>query len=447
MTPPPTTLQHEAKRLADRVLAAAGGHPAEVSIHSTESSLTRFANNEIHQNVTERDAGVSVRMGVGKRWGIASTNDLGDASLQKTVANALEIARTLPDSDRHLPLPAQQPLASVGGYDVDTAEHGPMQRAAEVRTILDKAASNGLVAAGAYKIDIDGFTVANSEGLFAHHASTTADLMAVMMDDDSSGHAGQLSSRVRDIDADAVADEAAAKAISGRAPKELPPDDYEVVLEEFAVSDMLDFLGYVGFGGLAVEEGRSFMSGKLGTALLGPNVSIWDDPLDPTGIARPFDSEGMPARRVDLIRDGVAESPVHDRFTAAKAGAEPTGHGLPPQYSIGPMPRNMFLAPGDTSRDELVASMKRGLLVTRFWYTRVVHPLTVHMTGMTRDGTFLVEDGVITGAVRNLRFTESYLEALNRVEAIASETKLVREFFSSNRVPALKIASWHFTGQ
>ena len=227
----------------------------------------------------------------------------------------------------------------------------------------------------------------------------------------------------------------------------MPPGEYEVVLEEFAVSDMLDFLGYVGFGGLAVEEGRSFMSGKLGEAVMGSNVSIWDSPLDPAGIPRPFDSEGAPATRVDLVRGGVAVSPVHDRHTAAKAGAEPTGHALPARYSMGPVPRNMFLAPGDASRDDLVASVRRGLLITRFWYTRVVHPLTVHMTGMTRDGCFLIENGEVVGPVRDLRFTESYLEALTRVDAIAADTKLVREFFSVNRVPALKIASWRFTSR
>ncbi len=441
------TTESEAKRLANGALAAAAGCPAEVSVRFTDASLTRFANNEIHQNVAARSAAVSVRVGVGRRWGTASTNDLSDGGVQKAVAQASEIAQALPDSDRYLPLLAPATTPSVGSYDIDTAEYGPMQRAAEVRTIIGKAADAGLTAAGAFRTGAHGTAVANSEGLFVYHAGTTADLMAVVMDDDASGHAGQLSTRVGDIDAEAVADEAAAKAIAGRAPRSLPPGDYEVVLEEFAVSDMLDFLGCVGFGGLAVEERRSFMSGRLGEAVMGPNVSIWDDPLDDAGIPRPFDSEGAPARRTDLVRDGAAASPVHDRFTAAKAGTDTTGHALPAHYSMGPIPRNMFLAPGGASRGDLVTSVRRGLLITRFWYTRVVHPLTVHMTGMTRDGVFLIEDGEVAGPVRDLRFTESYLEALNRVDAIAAETKLVREFFSVNRVPALKIASWRFTGR
>ena len=220
-----------------------------------------------------------------------------------------------------------------------------------------------------------------------------------------------------------------------------------VVLEEFAASDILDFLGYAGFGAQAVQEERSFMSGKLGSRVMGSNVTIWDDPTHPTSVPRPFDAEGMPAQRVDLVVGGVAGSPVYDRRTAAKEGRQTTGHALPAAYPIGPMPRNLFLLPGDTPRADLVRTVKRGLLVTRFWYTRVVHPLTVLMTGMTRDGTFLVEDGEIVAAVENLRFTESYVEAMNRVEAMSRETKLVREFFSTNRVPALRIKGWRFTGR
>ena len=212
------TTESEAKRLANGALAAAAGCPAEVSVRFTDASLTRFANNEIHQNVAERSAAVSVRVGVGRRWGTASTNDLSDGGVQKAVAQASEIAQALPDSDRYLPLLAPATTPSVGGYDIDTAEYGPMQRAAEVRTIIGKAADAGLTAAGAFRTGAHGTAVANSEGLFVYHAGTTADLMAVVMDDDASGHAGQLSTRVGDIDAEAVADEAAAKAVAGPCP-------------------------------------------------------------------------------------------------------------------------------------------------------------------------------------------------------------------------------------
>ena len=434
------------KRLAESVLARSKAERTEAVVYSVDSSLTRFANNEIHQNVAQRDVSVTVRAGVGRRYGLASTNDVSEAGLEAAAAQALEVARTVPEQEEWLPLAAPSPLPAVDGYDVETAEFGPMQRAVAVGTVCRLAKDRGLTAAGAFKISAGSVTVANSEGLYAQHESTAADLMTVVMDGDASGHAGRLSPRVRDIDAEAVAEEAVSKAELGRDPRSLPPGEYDVVLGEFAVSDMLDFLGYVGLGARAVQEGRSFMSSKLGTPVMGANVTLWDDPLDASGMVRPFDAEGAPAQRVDMIVDGIAQSPCYDRRTGAKEGRPSTDHALPPSYSMGPTPRNMFLKPGGAARDDLVRSMKRGLLINRFWYTRVVHPLTVHMTGMTRDGTFLVEDGEIVASVKNLRFTESYVGALNRVEAIGKETKLVREFFSANRVPMLRIGGWTFTG-
>ena len=295
-------------------------------------------------------------------------------------------------------------------------------------------------------MEIEGVTIANSLGLYAHHESTSAELLAVAISDDSSGHAGQLAVDVGGIDPEAVAEEAVGKAERGRNPRALEPGEYEVVLEEYAVSDMLDFLAYLSFGAQAIQEGRSLMSGKMGQRVMGPNISIWDDGLDPAGLVRPFDHEGYPRQRVDMIVDGVATSPVHDRRTAAKEGRSSTGHALPAGSVIGPLPLNMALKPGEATREELIASVRRGLLVTRFWYTRVVHPLTVHMTGTTRDGTFLIENGEVVGPVKNLRFTQSYLEALNQVDLIGGESKLVREFFAVNRVPAIKVGRWLFTG-
>ena len=188
------------------------------------------------------------------------------------------------------------------------------------------------------------------------------------------------------------------------------------------------------------------MSGALGTKVMGANVSIWDDPCDPSGLPRPCDYEGVPARRTDLVVDGIATSAVHDRRTGAKVGQPSTGHAMPAGSTVGPVPQNLFMKPGMATRGDLIASVKRGLLVSRFWYTRVVHPLTVTMTGMTRDGTFLIENGQIVTPVKNLRFTESYLHALGRVDLIGRDTMLVRDLFPANRVPALKIHDWNFTG-
>jgi len=306
---------------------------------------------------------------------------------------------------------------------------------------------HGFQAAGAFSTGTFRVAVANSNGLFAHHERTLSNFLTVVMTDSSSGYAERMSLDAHDIDAEAIAREAIQKAADGRNPAAIEPGEYEVILEDYAVCDILDFLGYLSFGALAVQEARSFMAGKLGQKLMGDNVSIWDDALDPQGMPVPFDLEGTPKRPVDFIRDGIALGPCYDLTTALKEGRESTGHGVRPGHeAMGPMPGNMFLATGNATREEMIASTARGILVTRFWYTRVVHPLTVIITGMTRDGTFLIEDGEIKHSVRNLRFTQSYLEALNHVAMIGREAQNLRSGFSFNRVPAIKVSGWNFTG-
>ena len=218
------------------------------------------------------------------------------------------------------------------------------------------------------------------------------------------------------------------------------------MLDEPAVCDIVDFLAYLGFGALAVQEGRSFMAGHIGEKVLGDNITVWDDGLAADTIPFPFDFEGVPKQRVNLVTNGIAKGLVYDTNTALKDGVASTGHGLPAGNTFGPVPRNLFLAPGTASKEELIRSVKRGIFITRFWYTRTVHPLSITVTGMTRDGTFLIENGEIVAPVRNLRFTQSYVEALNHVDLLGKDAKLQKDMFAYNRVPALKIAKWNFTG-
>jgi predicted Zn-dependent protease len=236
------------------------------------------------------------------------------------------------------------------------------------------------------------------------------------------------------------------KALKSRHPRELPPGRYPVILEEYAVADIVDMLARLGFGALSVQEGRSFMVDRFGERIMSDAISIWDDGLDPTGLPMPFDFEGVPRQRVDLIKGGVAEAVVYDSYTAGKEGGASTGHALPSPNTFGPIPAHTFMAPGEASKEELLASMERGLWVTRFHYTRPVHPKLVIITGMTRDGTFLVEKGEIAYPIKNLRFTQSYLEALSNVEAVSRETKLQQNWFGGTRVPALKVTEFEFTG-
>jgi predicted Zn-dependent protease len=312
--------------------------------------------------------------------------------------------------------------------------------------VCEASRAAGLTAAGAFRTQRSEAAVANSLGVWAYHADTSADLTTVVLGETASGHAERLTLDAGEIDGAALAGEAIDRCLRGADPQPLEPGTYEVVLQPYAVADIMDYFAYLSFGAQAFLEKRSFMSGRLGDRLMGENISIWDDGLSLDGIPSPFDAEGVPRQRVDLIRDGVAIDVVWDTYYGAKGGHASTGHALPAGQTFGPAPGNLFLAPGTASADDLVASVRRGVLVSRFWYTRPVHPLNVVVTGMTRDGTFLIEDGRVVGPVRNLRFTQSYLEAMNNVELIGRETMLLPSFFGSCRVPALKVSRWEFTG-
>jgi predicted Zn-dependent protease len=208
---------------------------------------------------------------------------------------------------------------------------------------------------------------------------------------------------------------------------------------------MVEFMNFTGFSALALQEERSFM--RLGEKIADDRISIWDDGLDPTGLPMAFDFEGTPRRRVDLIANGIAKDVVYDQATARRAGRESTGHGLPAPNPDGPFALNTFMAPGDVPKSELAAGIERGIWVTRFWYVRIVHPKASIITGMTRDGTFLIEHGRITRPVRDLRFTQSMLEALSGTEAVSATTKLeaANELFGCSRVPALRLRAFNFS--
>ncbi len=214
-----------------------------------------------------------------------------------------------------------------------------------------------------------------------------------------------------------------------------------MILEPVAVGELVTFLGYLGMGALALQEGRSFLTGKLGGKVAGDNVTIWDDGTDGRGLAMPFDWEGQPKRKVTLIENGIGRGVVYDSYTATREKRETTGHALPAPNTAGPLPLNMFLAPGEASLDEMVASTRRGILVTRFHYVNVVHERETILTGMTRDGTFLIENGKRTKPLKNLRFTQSVLGALSMVEMIGKECALAEYAY----VPALKVGKFSFT--
>ena len=441
----------EVDELLDRALAHSTAEATEALYMAQDAALTRFANNRIHQNVREHDASLQVRVVDGERIGVASTNRLDEAGIRGVVERATAIAERSNPNPRAavLPEPDGRTHDPELGFVLATAEAGAERRAEGARAVIAAGQAARLETAGSFSTTVMTIAVTNSKGIRAAHRSTRASLLTVMMDGFASGaasgyaHAG--SADIGDIDAEALGAEAAEKGDRMRGAKALEAGEYEVILEEYAVAGLLEYLSYIGFSGLALEEGRSFM--ELGKKVMGDNVSIWDDGADPSGMPGPIDFEGVVRKRVDLIRDGVARAVVHDAATGARAGTGSTGHGLPAPNLIGPMALNTFMAPGATPRDEVIDGIQRGVWVTRFHYINPVHPKKAILTGMTKDGTFLIEDGRLTRPVLNFRFTQSIPEAFSNVRAASRETKLLPgEFFGATRVPALHLGSFNFTG-
>lgn len=441
--------QRKTTELLTSILQRGTADQTEVVVSGQDEQLTRFANNVIHQNVSETNITVTVRAAWGQRVGMATTNDITGSGLDRVVETASRIAQLQPENPEFPGFPGPRPISSVNAFDGHTAAFSPEDRALQVGVLCQRADEGGLIASGAFSTSINELAVANSHGVLAYHASTIVDAVTVVMSDDSAGYAAERTWRVDDVDVPALGDEAISKALRSRKPRDLEPGVYTVVLEPYATQDLLAMLGYTGMGALSLQEGRSWMDGRVGQQVMDPAISIWDDGLDPSGLPMPFDFEGMPKQRVDLIKDGVALGVVYDTTTANKEeGQASTGHALPAAMAsnLGPIPLNLFMAPGAATVEEMIASTERGLLITRFHYTRPVHPRDAVITGLTRDGTFLIDSGEIAFPVKNLRYTQSYLGALALTQMVGRELKTMGSYVGAQRAPALKLAEFNFTG-
>jgi PmbA protein len=427
--------------------ASLPGVAAEVVVLRTWGGLTRFANSQIHQNVWTEDVLVNVRVATAEgRVGVAGAHVADTDGARGVARDALDIARMSPVDPT---FPGVAPPADIGSVPVDlaTVAVSPQERAAAVRSVLAEVPSD-LEAAGAYTTNGAEILVATTAGQRAYSPVSQAQLNVVVMGRSSSGWAEAGGRSVAEVDPEAVARRAVDKCRAGGDPGDVEAGTWPVVLEPAATGALVEFLAYLGFGAREHLEQRSFAAGRLGEQVLDEQVTIVDDARSPATIGSPVDLEGTPAQRVELVQGGVLAGIVHDRFTAARMGASSTGHALMAPNPEGPIATHPMLLPGDGGAvEDLVAGTERGLLVTRFHYTNVVHPVETSVTGMTRDGTFLIEEGRITKAVRNLRFTQSIVAAFQAVDAISSETRYASELFpSGSRQPAVRLPAFSFTG-
>jgi PmbA protein len=438
----------EVRRVAEAALSLPRADGVEVLFMHEWGGLTRFASSSIHQSTHREDTGIRVRVISEGRIGVAASNDFSLEGARRAAESALEMATVVAPDQMFPGLAPAAPTPEHHAFDEAAAETTPSERAESVAQLVGTC-PEGFTAAGAYETLASEVAIANTEGQFCWAPSSQASVTTVVTGPDGgSGFAEVFAAGRDELDPAAVGKRAADKAVASRSPRDIDPGRYTVVLEPSAVSTLVGFLAWIGFGGRSLYEGRSCFSGKQGQQVAAPIVTIYDDALSEGTLGLPFDFEGVPRSRVDLIGDGVFLSGVYDLRTAKQAGTTTTGHALPPPNPEGPFPLNLFMAPGEAGLQDMIASTERGLLVTRFHYTNIVHPVESTITGMTRDGTYLIEDGEIAHPVKNLRFTQSIIEALQGTEMVGRDTELASEFFfSASRVPALKVSSFNFSGR
>lgn len=439
----------EVRAVSEAALSLPHADGVEVLFMHEWGGLTRFASNSIHQSTHREDTGLRVRVVTNGRIGVSATNDFSLEGARRAAESAFEMASVVapdplfPGLAPPAPTPEQR-----SSFDEATAGTRPDERAGRVAELVAQC-PDGFTAAGAYETLASEVAIVNTEGQFCWAPSSQASMTTVVTGGDGgSGFAEVFAASRDEVDPVAIGKRAARKAVDSQSPRDLDPGRYPVVLEPAAVATLVGFLAWIGFGGRFLFEGRSCFSGKDGQRVAASSVGIFDDALADGTLGLPFDFEGVPRSRVDLIKDGVFVGGVYDLRTAKEAGTHTTGHALPSPNPEGPFPLNLFMATGDATLDEMIGETERGLLVTRFHYTNVVHPVESTITGMTRDGTFLIENGEIAHPVKNFRFTQSILEALAETEMIGKDADLASEFFfSASRVPALKVSTFNFSGR
>jgi PmbA protein len=464
--------REEAGNIFERIKKLSSSDEVEILFSGGNFALTRFANNTIHQNVAEENHVVSVRTIFGGRTARAATNKFDDESLRQVVKSSEALARVQhPDPDL-LPSPVACETGGAGEAPVptqtvstrlvpsryfgQTAAITPEFRAEGVKKIVGVADQHKLTTAGVFSSGEWFEGIFNSNGLNRWHTQTSAEVSITMLAPDSSGWQKANSPDMANLDPLRLAETAAQKAVDSAHPQEIPAGKYTVILEPAAVLDIVGFM-FWDYSGMAILDQRSFLAGRIGTRLFGENITILDDVANPLQAGSPFDGEGVLRRKITLVENGVVKQVVYARATAermkrsehkASVGTiEATGHGFPLPNDMGEMPLNIVFAPaGDPQTiEQMIASTERGILVTRLWYIREVEPFEKVLTGMTRDGTFLVENGRLQGGVRNFRFNESLIHMLSNVEAMSVPVRSCGEESFDMVVPAMKVKEFNFT--
>lgn len=449
----------EALSLLEDALRGSPADQTELVLVTDSTDVTRYANSEIHQNVTQLNTRVSVRVAMGHASARVFTNSLDVSSLKQSIADATSLARMQAPNSRFASLPtpdiAYPPAESVPpSYFDSTAELSASSRADAVGQVIDAALVEGYGAFGAYRSSRAELAVASSTGIRSYASHTTAYLKALVEGPHGTGFGDALNRDAARIDPAEVAWQAVSKCRSNHSQSTLEPGEYEAVFEPNAVADMVRFPAVWGMGAREFLDGQSFMSGRVGERVAGEQVSIWDDPADPRCLPLSIDYEGLPSKRVDIITRGVAAGPVYDAQTAHEASTRSTGHADYPfsDFPGGPTADHIIMPVGTIPLAEMIRNVKHGVWVTRFHYTHCPDGKRVIATGTTRDGTFLIRDGEVVGALKNLRLEMGVLDLLSSLQE-SSVGKLCQDWWAMNGmatnnyfVPGMRFGSCRFTG-
>ena len=427
--------KEEARKILEKALSFSKADTCEINLSGYNSGNIRYARNTVSTSGYSSNQSLAVQSSFGKKSGTATIDEFDDASLEKVVRRAEELANLSPENPEFMePLGPQTYDESIS-FSEATANISPEYRAEVAKSSIVPAAAKDVTAAG-FLNDSAGFSaMINSKGLFAYNQSTDVDFTVTMRTNDGTG-SGWVSRDFNDVskfEADEAAKTAIDKAVMSREAKAIEPGKYTVILEPAAASDLLRNM-FRSLDARSADEGRSFMSAaeganKLGQKIVDERVNIWSDPLNPEVPTSTWNQEGQPLKKTNWVENGVVKNLAYDRFWAKEKGVEPV-----------PFPSNVIMEGGDQSLEDLIKSTKKGILVTRLWYIRSVDPQTLLYTGLTRDGTFYIENGQIKYPVKNFRFNESPIIMLNNLETLGKQVRI-----NGNLIPYMKVRDFTFT--
>ena len=434
-----------------RVVARSRADATSVCAHASTRRVFRFAYGGIHQDLIQEEVSVTVTVRRGRRVGIATVDTLDPPSLGRCVTAALDLAAHAPTQTDLAPLPPSNRLRTRADYDPRTVGLSAVHAVHAIQRLVHVCRGVGAELAGSLLNGEDELAVATSAGTSCYAASTVAGAKLVTMYRALSGYTSGVARRFNRLDLEVLLERALRQCLHRQDPVTLPLGAYEVILEPEAVAELLDWLGSIAFGAKALQERISFLAGRIGEPLMSRELTVYDDATESKTLRMPFDYEGVPKRRVLLIDRGRAAGVVYDSLYAQRVGASSTGHAMWPGEVEGPLPMHLAIRPGRRAAAELIRRCRRGLLIPRVHYVNgLLNPREALMTGLLREGAFLIEHGKLVAPVTTMRFTQSLLEAFRQVRGISRERRAVADPSSGlgcSLVPTLHLGQFHFTGR